>query len=135
MAVALLAVPAARNDRRYHLSPISTIDSEVFVQCDDHARLIEFRHSNEACVSYRHRHVGELAEQPAERIDLRQHPEVNLEDVLRKELEHRVLSAAEPSQQKTGLRHNRFARKDGRLDSVETPPAPPPPTFPSIPQH
>src|SRR5258708_26379375 len=93
-----LAVPAARNDRRYHLSPISTIDSEVFVPCDDHALLIEFRHSNEPCVSYRHRHVGELAQQPADRFDLRQHPEINLANVLRTALAHRVLSAAHPSQ-------------------------------------
>ena len=70
------------------MPPVATIDSEVTIESYDHTLRVELGHPNEARIRQRHRHVGELAHQTPERIDLRTYPEVDFHDLPGEKLEH-----------------------------------------------
>lgn len=99
----LAVANGTRHDHWYHLTPVSAIDAEVTIQCDDHALNIEFSHPNKARVRQRHWHVPELPHQAPERIDLRQHAEIDFQNVVGKQRKHGVLAVSALSEQKTGF--------------------------------
>ena len=91
-----LRAAAAWHEGGNNLPPIPTIDSEVTVQRQDHALGVELGHPDEARVGQRHWNVREFLHQSLERIDLREHPEIDFQDIVGEKLENRILAITEP---------------------------------------
>src|SRR6185437_5275116 len=106
-------------DHRNHLATIPAINAEVTIQCDNRTVAIELGHPNETGVRKRHWNAREFMHQCAERIELRAHLKVDSQNVVGKELEHRIRPMREPSEQKTGFRDDGFTGEDRCLYRVK----------------
>jgi hypothetical protein len=113
-----LATALSRRDCRDDLAAIAPIDPEVAIESEDDTLLIEFGHSDQASIGQRHRHVGELLHQRAERVDLRHDVKVGSDDSSRDEFQDSTRPAVRVLQQKARLREHRIAGEERRLEGV-----------------
>src|SRR5260221_13386209 len=87
-----LPTALAGRDSGNDLATIAPIDSKIAIEREHDALLIEFRHSDQACIGKRHRHVCELLDQWTERGDLRSNVKMTSDDSARDQRQDRARS-------------------------------------------
>jgi hypothetical protein len=110
---------ASGHDDRNGLPPIPSVNAEVAVEGKDATSRLKLAHSNQACICEGHGDTCKLVHEAAHGVDLRWQPKLQLQDVVGKKPEHRVLTVAYAREQKASLGHDGLAGEDGRLDGVE----------------